>query len=271
MSGRDVDILSKWNEMTDDSQSRWDEIAAFWDDYMGEHSNRFHREIIRPKTEELLEVKEGQILLDIACGNGNFSRRLADLGAEVVALDYSPNMIERAKLRSTNYLNRIDYRVVDATNYQSLLTLGTEKYDGAVANMALMDIADITFLTKALSQLLKKSGIFVFSIPHPCFQTPTTRKIHESEDRNGEIVTRNSVQISTYLTPEPSQTIGIKGQPVPHLLFHRPLAYYMNLFFSSGFVLDGLHEPSFEKDEQANHKFDWYDIPPAVIFRFRKM
>lgn len=152
-----------------------------------------------------------------------------------------------------------------------ICALGTDRYDGAVANMALMDIADITCLTKALSQLLKKNGIFVFSIPHPCFQTPSTRKIHESEDMNGEIITRNSVQISTYLTPEPSKTIGIKGQPVPHILFHRPLSYYMNLFFSLGFVLDGWQEPSFEMDEHANNKFDWYEIPPAAIFRFRKL
>lgn len=238
---------------------------------MGEHSNRFHREIVRPKTEELLAVVEGQTILDIACGNGNFSRRLADLGAKVVAFDYSPKMIERAKLRSKDYLNRIDYQVVDATNYDSLIELGTEKYDRAVANMALMDIADITCLTRALQQLLKQNGVFVFSIPHPCFQAPNTRKIHETEDINGQIVTRNSVQISKYLAPEPFETIGIKGQPVPHIIFHRPLSYYVNLFLSSNFVLDGWEEPSFQKDENSNNRFDWYELPPAVIFRFRKL
>lgn len=49
--------------------------------------NRFYREIIRPKTEELLSVAEGHTILDIGCGNGMFSRRLADLGARVVAVD----------------------------------------------------------------------------------------------------------------------------------------------------------------------------------------
>ncbi|MFD0616974.1 class I SAM-dependent methyltransferase [Paenibacillus sp. GCM10027629] len=264
--------MSQWSELTDDSKSRWEEIAEFWDDYLGEHSNRFHREIIRPKTEELLAVNEGQTILDIACGNGNFSRRLADLGAKVVAFDYSSKMIERAKSRSKDYLNSIDYQVIDATNVDSLTELGTERYDGAVANMALMDIADITCLVKALEYMLKKNGAFVFSIPHPCFQTPNTRKIHETEDINGEIVTRNSIQISKYLTPESCQTIGIRGQPIPHLIFHRPLSYYMNLFINSNFVLDGWEEPCFQKDENANkQQFDWYELPPAVILRFRKM
>jgi len=262
--------LSEWKELSKESQTRWDGIAEFWDDYMGEHSNRFHREIVKPKTEELLAIEEGQTILDIACGNGNFSRRLADLGAKVVAFDYSAKMIERAKIRSKDYLNSIEYQVIDATNYASLIELGTEKFDGAVANMALMDIADITSLTKALQQLLKKNGVFIFSIPHPCFQAPSTRKIHETEDINGEIVTRNSVQISKYLAPEPIETIGIRGQPVPHIIFHRPLSYYVNLFLSSNFVLDGWEEPSFEKDEESNKRFDWYELPPAVIFRFRK-
>ncbi|BBI33494.1 class I SAM-dependent methyltransferase [Cohnella abietis] len=263
--------MSEWKGLTVESQTRWDEIAEYWDDYMGEKSNRFHREIIKPQTERLLAVTEGKTILDIACGNGNFSRRLAELGANVVAFDYSPKMIERAKLRSTDYLNCIDYHVIDATHYESLINLGKEKYDSAVSNMALMDIADITILAKALNELLKEKGTFVFSIPHPCFQTPSMRKIHETEDINGEIVARNSIQIAKYLTPEPTEVIGIKGQPVPHLIFHRPLSYYINIFLTSNFVLDGLEEPCFTLDGAENDKFDWYEIPPAIIMRFKKL
>lgn len=270
VSERRMPKLSEWKALTNESQTRWDAIAEFWDDYMGEHSNRFHREIVRPKTEELLAVAQGQTILDIACGNGNFSRRLADLGAKVVAFDYSPKMIERARLRSQDYSNRIEYQVVDAANYDSFIELGTERYDGAVANMALMDIADITCLTRALQQLLKKNGVFVFSIAHPCFQAPSMRKIHETEEINGEIATRNSVQISKYLTPESYESVAVRGQPVPHIIFHRPLSYYVNLFLKSGFVLDGWEEPSFPKMDSSNG-FDWNELPPVVIFRFRRL
>lgn len=262
--------MSEWKSLTGDSQARWDEVAPFWDDYMGAASNRFHREIVRPKTEELLDVKEGHAVLDLACGNGNFSRRLADLGAKVVAFDYSPVMIQRALARSSDYAGRIDYRVADATSAESLLELGTLQYDRAVANMALHDIADISAIPKTLHAMLKPGGVFVFSIPHPCFQPPGMRKIYETEEINGVVMTRNSIQISKYLTPEPCESIGIRGQPVPHYLFHRPLSVYMNLFMRSGFVLDGFEEPSFEPDDKAGEKFDWYEIPPAAIFRFRK-
>lgn len=262
--------MNEWKELIQDSKTRWEQNAEHWDDYMGDESNRFHRELIRPYTEKLLNVQHGQYILDIACGNGNFSRRLVDLGANVVALDYSAKMVERAKIRSMNHLERIDYRVVDATNYDELIELGIEKFDSAVANMALMDIADILPLIKSLRRLLKSKGSFVFSITHPCFQPPGVRKINETEDVNGELINRNSIQISKYLTPEPYKAIGIKGQSIPHYMFHRPLSYYTSLFFESSFVLDGVEEPSFHK-ENDYQKFDWYEIPPVMIFRFRKL
>lgn len=260
--------MSEWKELNMESKNRWEENAHFWDDYMGEASNRFHRELIRPYTEQLLEIEAGHFVLDIACGNGNFTRRLAELGAHVVAFDYSANMIERAQSR-TRSLDRISYHVIDATDADALIKLGVQKFDRAVANMALMDIADITPLVQSLYQLLQPGGTFVFSITHPCFQPSQMRKVQETEDINGEIVTRNSIQIFKYLNAEPFQAIGIRGQPTSHLMFHRPLSYYFNLFFSSGFVLDGMIEPSFKKDSQ-NGNFDWYEIPPVIICRFRK-
>ncbi|UVI29039.1 class I SAM-dependent methyltransferase [Paenibacillus spongiae] len=162
--------MGEWNELNDESQTRWDANAGYWDDYMGAQSNQFHRELIRPHTEQLLKPAEGQTILDIACGNGNFSRRLAELGANVVAFDYSPNMIERAIARSAEYAGRIEYRVADASSTAQLHELGIERFDSAVANMALMDIADIAPLVQSLLTLLKPDGIFVFSITHPCFQ-----------------------------------------------------------------------------------------------------
>lgn len=262
-------MILQWKALNDESKSRWDRNAEFWDDYMGDESNRFHRELIRPYTEELLQIQQGEFVLDIACGNGNFSRRLAELGAHVVAVDYSSNMIERAKLR-TKDSSRIKYQVIDVTDPGSLDGLGNAKFDKAVANMALMDIADLEPVASSLFKLLKQDGIVVFSIIHPCFQPPGMKKIQETVEVNGEIITRNSIQIFDYLTPVSYQAIGIQGQPVAHYMFHRPLTYYFNLFFKSGFVLDGFKEPSFKKVEKT-YKFDWYEIPPAAIFRFRKV
>lgn len=47
-----------WKEYISDSIKRWDENADFWDNYMGDEDNQFHRELIRPNTINLLKIKK---------------------------------------------------------------------------------------------------------------------------------------------------------------------------------------------------------------------
>ena len=77
----------------------WEKKAAFWDKMMGE-GNAFQRVLIGPATERLLRVLPGESVLDVACGNGVFSRRLAELGARVVAMDFSERFLELARART---------------------------------------------------------------------------------------------------------------------------------------------------------------------------
>jgi 2-polyprenyl-3-methyl-5-hydroxy-6-metoxy-1,4-benzoquinol methylase len=59
----------------------WEKGEKYEKYKQGDHSNYFHRNLVRPNTEKLLNIKEGDFVLDIACGNGNFSQRLAQNGA----------------------------------------------------------------------------------------------------------------------------------------------------------------------------------------------
>ncbi len=68
-----------------ESLKAWDANAKFWDDCMGNESNQFHREVVRPKVSELLNIQPDDYILDIACGNGNYSAYIAEQGADVVA------------------------------------------------------------------------------------------------------------------------------------------------------------------------------------------
>lgn len=46
---------------------------------------------------ELLDLKEGMTVVDLGCGNGNLTDRLSKMGADVIGLDDSAEMIRRAK------------------------------------------------------------------------------------------------------------------------------------------------------------------------------
>jgi len=259
-------------EATEQSKTLWNDLANDWDERMGENDSRLHREITHPAILNLLNPQTGEKILDAACGNGNLSRVIAKLGVKVTAFDCSPNMIEHAKERAKDLLENIDFHVADATNYGELIRLKTDKpFDKAVSNMAVMDIADIEPLFQAVYDMLVPEGIFVFSGVHPCFDTPHMRKITEIEDCAGKRDLRVGIQTYEYIRPEIYEITAFPGNNQKQLIqFHRPLGMILNMCFKCGFVLDGIEEPVFEKPENAL-QFDWYEIPPSVIIRLKKL
>ena len=54
------------NMGTEESKKIWEKNAQFWDDAMGDESNEFHREVVRPKVTELLSPDPSDYILDIA-------------------------------------------------------------------------------------------------------------------------------------------------------------------------------------------------------------
>lgn len=66
-------------DLNKEVQSLWNQNAAFWDDRMGE-GNAFQRMLVGPSSERLLQLRPGELVLEIACGNGVFARRMAQLG-----------------------------------------------------------------------------------------------------------------------------------------------------------------------------------------------
>jgi len=250
----------------------WNTNAEFWDQRMAE-GNDFFNMLVWPAVEKLLRPAAGERLLDVACGNGLTSRRLAHAGARVAAFDFSEAMIQLAKKRGN--LANIDYRVIDVTNREALLDLGVAAFDGALCNMALMDIAEIDPLMTTMASLLRPGGRFVFSVLHPCFNNPATIQMGELEDRAGNFVTTYSVKISRYLTPYTQVGLAMHEQPVPHLYFHRPLRVLLGPALETGLVMDAIEERSFPSQHlHGISPFSWNghfsEIPAALIVRLRR-
>ncbi len=257
--------------LNQETREAWNENAAFWDQKMGE-GNSFQRNLIGPVSERLLELKPDEWVLEIACGNGVFARRLAQLGARVVATDFAEKMLEHARARSSAYADRIEYRQIDATDEAQLRALGKRRFDAAACNMGIMDMAAIELMFSALSQLLKPGGRFVFSVTHPCFNTTGCKKVVEEEDREGEIVVTRAIQVSRYRGLRPAKGLAIVGQPKKQYYFDRTLSDLFNTCFRAGFVMDALEEPSFSDSVTSNDPLSWEnfkEIPPILVARVR--
>lgn len=222
-----------------DDLSVWETNAAFWDTCMGDDSNSFHREVVRPGVTELLSPQAGDVILDIACGNGNYSAFMAKRGAKVLAFDQSPAMIALARKRQRPFQERIEFCVADAAKLESLLPLRrTPPFSKAVSCMAIMDISDVRPLFEALQTLLADKGIFVFATQHPCFVTLTKQ----------------------YRTEHAYLGEAIAGQPCKQRYYHRSMQEIFRCCFDAGFVIDGFLEAYYRNPE----------IPEVIIVRARK-
>jgi 2-polyprenyl-3-methyl-5-hydroxy-6-metoxy-1,4-benzoquinol methylase len=254
----------------DETREAWDANAEVWDAKMADTGNDFANLLVWPAVHRLMQVQPGQKILDVACGNGLFSRRLAALGAEVTAFDFSIELIKLAKARNSK---GITYQILDATDEQALLGLGVHTFDSALCSMALFDIADIAPLFHIIPRLLKPSGAFTFSLAHPAFNNSSIAKMGEEIDDNGTVKTIYSVKVSRYMTPYQAHGVALINQPKPQLYFERPLQYYFNLAFENGFVIDGFEERAFPAGSANNRPLSWggqfSEIPAALVARMR--
>jgi SAM-dependent methyltransferase len=257
--------------LNDEVRQIWNNNADFWDQRMGE-GNAFHKTLIEPTQERLLNVRPGQRILDIACGNGQFARRLVQLGACVLGVDISERMIERARARTVKPSDRIEFRVMDCTRSDALKNLREKQFDAAVCTMAVMDMSAIEPLFGAVARLLKAAGCLVFSVCHPCFNSGRVMQVREQEDVEGRMVNRYSVRVSRYIHPLTHKGVAMIGQPDAQYYFHRPLSLLFNPAFAAGFVLDGIEEPVFPPPSEGQgslFQHVYRDMPAALVARLR--
>lgn len=218
----------------------YDENRAFYVDFVDKMNgleDSFWGVMVSKYEEILGDRLVGARVCDVACGEGYLSRHLLGLGAgEVVGVDLSEALIETAEQRRSE--DRLSFMVDDA---QRLTTQADGSFDIAVCQMALMDIPDHKATFKSVRRILKPGGIFVFSLLHPCFETPFKLPDERPtlEDETGNPV---ALLVRRYGTEGHWQSggDGVRG----HMgAYHRTLSTYLNDFISAGFRLDRLEEP----------------------------
>jgi ubiquinone/menaquinone biosynthesis C-methylase UbiE len=260
--------MSEERSLHEEVRSAWNELSAFWDECM-EAGATWQRHLIQPSVERLLRLEPGERVLEIACGNGEFARRMNELGGQVLAVDFSEGMLERARARGGD----VEYRWADAMDEDALLALGEPmSFDAVVSNMAIMDMESIEPMVAASSRLLKPAGRFVFSTLHPAFNSGDVRPMVEL-DLEGGVTEVYSVKVSSYGESSSGKGVAIRGQPVEQWYFHRPLWMVLQPFFEKGFAVDGLEEPLVtpEQGKPGTPGYAYTQVPGVLVARMRRI
>src|SRR3989338_2489993 len=83
-----------------DKQTSWDNVAEWYDGLLQGGGDTYQKKVILPNILRSLNIQKGEKILDLACGQGFFSREFAREGAEVTGVDSSKKLIELAKKNS---------------------------------------------------------------------------------------------------------------------------------------------------------------------------
>jgi 2-polyprenyl-3-methyl-5-hydroxy-6-metoxy-1,4-benzoquinol methylase len=147
------------------AHQNWNRAADVWEDFV-EHRKDYGRLLVHgPALLRAVGNVRGLDVLDIGCGQGYFTRKLADRGARVTGIDWSAGMLTRARAVADHGPGGIVYRLLDARQLGSKLAPGS--FDRAVACMSLMDAPGLDQILRGVHRVLRADGRFDFSVVHP--------------------------------------------------------------------------------------------------------
>ena len=199
-------------------------------------------------TQSLIEIMgdvAGKVVCDLGCGEGHLSRRCLESGAAtVIGIDISMAMLMAAVEK-----NDANYVLADA---QCLDALAANSFDVVISNLALMDIPDLAGTYQSAHNILKPGGQFVFSITHPCFQSPQTTILAK-----GRYITAYTTEGQWF-----SEGTGIRAKVGA---YHRTVATYINFLVKTGFIVEKMLEPTLPPDSYIEMSQNVQVEIPAIM------
>jgi 2-polyprenyl-3-methyl-5-hydroxy-6-metoxy-1,4-benzoquinol methylase len=173
---------------------------------------------------------DGQRWLEVACGAGRTSRELARRGAEVVGVDLSVKLIAAARAQENISTLAITYCTGDITN--PVDWWDGKVFDGAVCEMALMDIDDLEGTLASVARVVRPGGALRVSLVHPCFPGNEAGLSSWPPDRG--------YHAEGYWRSDQHNPEGVRIRVGSS---HRTLATYLNVMIDASFMLERVHEP----------------------------
>ena len=132
-----------------------------WSDTYDQDRN-LTRDLDEMVTKEILANLQCDSILEIGCGTGKNTALLARIGRQVLAIDFSPGMIEKAREKLS--LDNVSFTAADITH---AWPGKDQSFDLVVCNLVLEHISDLSFIFGQAFRVLRDGGRFFVSELHP--------------------------------------------------------------------------------------------------------
>jgi release factor glutamine methyltransferase len=206
-----------------------------------------------PEVIDALGTVEGSKILDFGCGSGDFTTELNSLGAVIHGVDISREMIDIAQQQHPD----LQFTKIDSIDHFRELFSG-QNFDAVVSNFVFCTLptkATITQTFNAINGCLSAEGSFIFMNANweasngkkfASFELPFVEN-PRSGDSIKPLLGKEKLEVQDYYWTESD---------------------YIECLATSGFVVEGVHEPKAETDRD-----EWVsetESSPFKIFHARK-
>ena len=222
----------------------WGGVATWYDKHL-ESADTYHEQVILPNLLRLVDAQKGELILDLASGQGYFTREFAKVGGEVTGLDISTELIAIAQNEKKHAGAHITYAVGNA---EDLSQFTDGQFHKVVIVLALQNIEYVQKVCNEAARVVKQGGTFHIVMNHPAFRIP--KRSHWGYDEKEQVQYR---RVDQYLSESRSAIAMHPGMPdSPETIsFHRPLQYYVKALVKAGFALDRFEEWISHKDSDS--------------------
>jgi 2-polyprenyl-3-methyl-5-hydroxy-6-metoxy-1,4-benzoquinol methylase len=219
------------------SSTSWGSVASWYDNHLEKDTDSYHAKVVHPNLIRMIGDVKGKHVFDLACGQGIFSRSLAEKGAFIIGADISKELIALAEKNNTQYKFRAHYF---ATPSHDLYMVKPGTQDVLVCVLAIQNIEKLQETVGEISRVLKDNGKAYLVLNHPSFRNPT--HTHWGYDEHDDKQYRRVEEYMSESKIKIDMTPGSKSDKKFTVSFHRPLQVYVKAFAKYGLGITRLEE-----------------------------
>lgn len=229
------------------TRDAYDRLAPVWAATTDE--GPFNGLLERPALRSLVPAGlAGAVVLDAGCGSGAQAQWLLDQGAEVIAVDLSPQMIEHARQRCQ------DQGRFFVADLAEPLPLEPQSLDGVTSSLTLHYVRDWSVPLRSFASALRPGGWAVISLDHPF---------------GPRLPSQQGGYFDTELVTDTWRKADVE---VSQQFWKRPLSAVADAFADAGFIIDRIAEPrpSLEALERYPAELAGFaDHPVFIVYRLK--
>lgn len=207
--------------------------VAHWYDTLLAGDDTYQARVILPNILRAMAIKKGEKVLDLACGQGFFTRAFFAEGADATGVDLGKQLILIAKKESPKEIKYFPHSAEDLSLFEDNL------FEKITIVLAIQNIEAPHKVFKECARVLVPGGKLFLVLNHPAFRIPKASAWGFDEEtktqyrRVDSYMSESKVEIDMNPSKRDSKTT---------ISFHRPLQYYFKTLANSGFVVARLEE-----------------------------